>query len=206
MARVQPVVGVEESDVATQRGVDAGVAGGGQATVVPTMHRTSAADLGAHAVEHLGGAVRRRVVDQHELDAVAGVVHQGAGEGGQEGGGVEARNDDAHSRMVRHLCSLARCFVTEWGFLSVQSRDWPTATSCSARLRRHRFTLADSSFTDTDPEQAFGESGGPRPMDGDERRGDARPERESAVCLPDRRRCNGDRIAGRKQGGSLGAR
>ena len=151
VAWVQPVVGVEESDVATQRGVDAGVAGGGQATVVPTMHRPSATDLGAHAVDHLGGAVRRRVVDQHEFDAVAGVVDQGAAEGGQEGGGVEARNDDAHSRMVRHLCSLARCFVTEWGFLSFDRGDWPTATTCSARLRRQQFTLADWSFTDTDP-------------------------------------------------------
>ena len=151
VAGCEPVVGVEESDVATLRGIDAGVAGGGQAAVVRTMHRPRATDLGAHAVDHLAGAVRRRVVDEHELDAVAGVVDQGAAEGGQKGGGVEAGNDDAHSRMVRHLCSLARCFVTEWGFLSFNRRDWPTATTCSARLRRQQFTLADWSFTDTDP-------------------------------------------------------
>ncbi len=73
-----PVVAVEEGDVVALGGLDAGVAGLGDAPVLLVAQQSGARQFAHRVVEDLRGGVRRAVVDQDELRPRARVVREAA--------------------------------------------------------------------------------------------------------------------------------
>ena len=73
----EPVVAVEEGQVLAARGVEPGVAGGGQPAVllVSDIHR--ARELALRAREDVRGLVARTVVDENEFEVLAARSHAG---------------------------------------------------------------------------------------------------------------------------------
>lgn len=106
----EPVVPVQEGEVLAARGVQAGVAGGGQSAVLLVSAYDHPRNLVLGAAQYVRGPVGRTVVDEDEFEVLAGVGPQAS----QGVGGVclhvVERHDDrelnhpSHARREPVIC------------------------------------------------------------------------------------------------------
>ena len=99
LARLPPVVAVEEGDVAAAGRLDAGIAGGGDATVAGLRQRADARVVGGHAAQHFQRAVARAVVDRQQFPVRPALRANAADRTREPGLRVVDRHDDADQRV-----------------------------------------------------------------------------------------------------------